>query len=404
MPIKYRYKAVASSGRRQSGTLAASNVATVEEFLREQSLLPVEIKPIDDKGPASLFGFLRGRDYEDLIMFTSALATLYRAGIPLLKALSIIRIGDKDSRFNNALDHLKVDLQSGKQISEAMIRFPDIFSSVYVNCIAAGEESGRMDSTLDQLGAMLEREAELTRQLKAGIRYPLMVVAAIVAAFIVIMYFVVPRFMSFYSAFNAELPLPTRIIIASSDFVTGYWPALLAAAIAAVLGFKALVRRKEGRLWIDTLILRIPILGEMIIKGNVARFSLMFRIMVSSGLTIVRSVDILAQTVKNSAIGLEIEKLGELFRRGQEPNVSSGQFRFFPDQALHMLAVGLESGNLEAMLQEIGEHYTKQVIYTSRQLTSIIEPILTLVMGVFVLVLALAVFLPMWNLIKVFQG
>jgi type II secretory pathway component PulF len=210
--------------------------------------------------------------------------------------------------------------------------------------------------------------------------------------------------MSFYSAFNAELPLPTRIIIASSDFVTGYWPALLAVAIAAVLGFKALVRRKEGRLWIDTLILRIPVLGEMIIKGNVARFSLMFRIMVSSGLTIVRSVDILAQTVKNSAIGLEIEKLGELFRRGQEPDISSGQFRFFPDQALHMLAVGLESGNLEAMLQEIGEHYTKQVIYTSRQLTSIIEPILTLVMGIFVLVLALAVFLPMWNLIKVFQG
>jgi type II secretory pathway component PulF len=403
MPTQYKYKAISTDGQHQNGTLVASNSTSVEEYLRKQDLLPIEIVAIDKRRPNSLFGFLRGTDYENIIMFTSSLATLNRAGIPLLRALSIIRIGDKSSRFNYALSQLRIDVQSGKALSEAMSRFPEIFSTVYVNCIAAGEESGMMDSTLDQLGKVLERESELTSELKAGIRYPLMVISAIVLAFVVIMYFVVPRFMSFYETFDAELPLPTRIIIASSNFVTNYWMFVLAGLIAIGFGIKAALRRKEGRLWFDTQVLRIPILGDLIIKGNIARFSLMFQILVNSGLTIVRSVDILSATIKNSAISQEIVFLGESFRRGQEINPYAEEFKYFPEQALHMLSIGLESGNLEAMLREVGDHYTKQVIHTSKQLTALIEPILTVVMGAFVLVLALAVFLPMWNLIKVFQ-
>jgi type II secretory pathway component PulF len=401
MPTQYKYKALGTDGTRRTGTMLAGSPVTVEEFLRDQDLLPIVIKALETKRPFSLFGFLKGSDYDKLIMFTSALATMYRAGIPLLQTLSTIRIGNRDSRFNRALDQIKVDLQTGKPLSEAMDRFPDIFSQVYVNCVAAGEESGKLDATLDQLSAMLEREAELTRQLKAGIRYPLMVVAAIVGALVVLMNFVVPRFSAFYSAFNAELPLPTRIIIGVSNFATTYWPVMLLAMVLLVIGFRSLLRRKPGRRWFDRQLLRLPVLGELIIKGNVARFCLMFRLLISSGLTIVRSLDILTGTIKNAVIAGEIDSLGDSFRRGREIDLASGRFRFFPSQALHMLAVGLESGNLETMLHEIGEHYTKQVIYTSRQLTSILEPILTLVMGAFVLILALAVFLPMWNLIRV---
>jgi MSHA biogenesis protein MshG len=404
MPTQYKYKAVADDGRRLTGTLSASNQASVEDFLHEQKLVPVAISVVEPKSPVSLFGFLKGSDYENLIMFTSALATMHRAGIPLLRTLSIIKIGRPNSRFNYVLDQLRTDLQSGKPMSESMARFPDIFSQVYVSCIAAGEESGHLDETLDELSAMLEREAELTRQLKAGIRYPLIVIAAIVGAFIVMMNFVVPRFTAFYSAFDAELPLPTRIIIGISHYATTYWPIVLALLVIAGLVIRSVLRRKEGRLWFDTQLLRLPILGNLIIKGNVARFSLMFRILVRSGLTIVKSIDVLSGTVKNTAIAAEIQYLGESFRRGREIDIASGQFKFFPEQALYMFAVGLESGNLEAMLREVGDHYSKQVVYASKQLTAIIEPILTLVIGVFVLVLALAVFLPMWNLIHVFQG
>jgi type II secretory pathway component PulF len=404
MPAQFRYKAVAADGTRKAGTIPANSRETVAQFLQEQQLHPIEIAPIQTKRPASLFGFLKGADYEKLIMFTNALATMNRAGIPLLRALSVIRIGEKAGRFNFVIEQLRLEVQAGKPLSESMSKFPDVFSGVYVSCVAAGEESGGLDSTLDQLGQMLEREAELTRQLKSGIRYPLMVVAAILAAFFVIMQFVVPRFSSFYGAFDAELPLPTQIIITISNFTTGHWPILLGVLVAAGFGMRTLLRNEDGRLWFDRQLLRLPILGDLIIKGNVARFSLMFRILIASGLTIVRSVDILVLTVKNAAIGHEIKEMGEAFRRGQEIDFTSGAYRYFPEQALHMLSVGLESGNLEGMLREVGQHYTKQVIYTSRQLTAIIEPILTVVMGIFVLVLALAVFLPMWNLIKVFQG
>lgn len=404
MPTQYKYKAVDIDGSRVNGSLAANSASSVEEFLREQKFLPVEIKALEEKQPFSMFGFLKGADYEKLIMFTSALATMHRAGIPLLRALATIKVGRADSRFNYVIDQVRIDLQGGKPLSEAMDRFPDIFSRVYVSCIAAGEESGHMDSTLDELSSMLEREAELTRQVKAGVRYPLMVIAAIFGAFFVIMNFVVPRFTAFYSAFNATLPLPTRIIIGVSHFATTYWPLMLALTIGAGLGVRAVLSHKAGRLWFDRQLLRLPVLGDLIIKGNVARFSLMFRILVTSGLTIIKSIDILAGTIKNSAIAMEVEYLGESFRRGREIDLASGQFHYFPEQALHMLSVGLESGNLEAMLKEVGEHYTKQVIYSSRQLTAVIEPLLTVTMGAFVLVLALAVFLPMWNLIHVFQG
>ena len=404
MPAQFEYRAVSSDGLQRTGSMTANNSEAVEEHLREQGLLPIHISKQEEKQPVSLFGFLKRSDYDNLIMFTSALATLQRAGIALLRALSIIRIGDEKSRFNRAIDDIRTELQAGKPLSGAMAKHHDIFTPVYVNCVAAGEESGHLDDTLLELAAVLEREAELTRQLKSGIRYPLMVVGAIVAAFVVVMEFVVPRFTSFYSSFDAELPLPTQIIINVSNFFTTYWWAMLLALVVAGFAVRALLKNPKGRLWFDSQLLRLPVLGTLIVRGNIARFSMMLRILINSGLTVVRSVDILVGTVKNAAIAQEISGLGDSFRRGKEIDVESGEYRYFPRQALHMLSVGLESGNLDGMLREVGEHYTKQVIYSSRQLTAVIEPILTLVMGVFVLVLALAVFLPMWNLIKVFQG
>jgi len=404
MPALYKYRALTRDGSHQTGTITAPEVSAVEDFLRGQDLLPISISAIKDRRQISLFGFLKGTDYENLIMFTNSLATMHRAGIPLLRALAVIRVGRAEGRFNYALDRLRVEVQSGRQLSEAMNDIPDIFSAVYVSCVAAGEESGRLEKTLDELALMLEQEMDLTRQIKSGIRYPAMVIGAIVGAFFVIMNFVVPRFVSFYSGFDAELPLPTRIIMGMSNFFSAYWPIMLVLMIGAGFGFKKLLNHEQGRLWYDRQLLKIPIIGNLIIKGNVARFSLMFRILITSGLPIVKSVMMLSSTVKNTAIGLEIRRMGDIFKQGRDIDVQSDDFEYIPEQALHMLAIGLESGNLDVMLREVGDHYSKQVMYTSRQLTAIIEPILTLVMGFFVLVLALAIFLPMWNLIKVFQG
>ncbi len=251
---------------------------------------------------------------------------------------------------------------------------------------------------------MLEEEMELTRQLKAGIRYPLMVVGAIGIAFIVLMGFVIPNFVSFYNSFGAELPLPTRIMLLTSKIITGYWYVLLAFVAIAIAVFKKLVSTPEGKLWVDEKILKIPIMGDLIIKGNVARFCLMFRILFKAGLPIVKTLDILTDSVKNSQIAKEVNHLGDFMKEGRDMGQMYKEFDYFPEISLQMIAIGMEAGSLEKMLKEVGNHFTKEVQYTSRQLTSILEPILTLVLGGFVLLMSLAILLPMWNLIKVFKG
>jgi len=403
MPELYRYRAVALDGRIENGAMSAEGNDQVFEYLAERALTPIAVVQAPHKKSFSFFGFFKGVDYENLILFTNSLATMIRAGVPLLRALKVIKIGPADGKFNQAIHQIRYSLQSGKSLSGAMAQHEEIFNKVYISSITAGEESGQLEGILEELAIILEQEMELTRQIKSGVRYPLLVVGALGIAFIVLMGFVVPRFMEFYGAFHAALPLPTRIMINASNFITNYWFVLLAFAALAMIGFKKLVSIPQGKLWVDKKVLKLPVLGELIIKGNVARFSLMFRILFKAGLPIVKTLEILADAVKNMQISREITHLGTLMREGRDASITKGEFTYMPEAALQMIAIGLESGSLEKMLGELGIHYTKEVQYTSRHLTAILEPILTFVLGGFVLLLALAILLPMWNLIKVFQ-
>lgn len=404
MPVQYKYRAADDDGKTQDGSITAESIDEVIDYLEKQHLIPIKVTPQRKTRHFSVLGFFKGTDYENLILFTNYLLTMYKAGIPLLRALTIMRIGPPESRFNRVIRQISLELQSGKSLSQAMKTHDDLFPRAYTTSIAAGEESGKLDDILEELALMLEEEMELTRLIKSGIRYPIIVITAIAAAFVVMIAYVVPKFVNFYGAFGAELPLPTRILIGMSNFFVEYWAVALAILIAIIFGFKKLVSYEKGKLWVDEKLLKLPIFGDLILKGNVARFLMMFRILFKSGLPIVKSLDILRESVKNSMIGLEIKRLQEIFREGKDTALTSHSFAFFPELALQMMAIGLESGSLEKMLYEVSQHYSKEVRYTSRNLTSILEPILTLVLGIFVLVLALAVFLPMWNLITVFKG
>ncbi len=404
MPTRYKYKALDPSGEYQQGVLIAESPEQVLDQLNSHELIPVNIAKCSEKNALSLLGFIRGTDYDNLIMFTNNLSTMYRSGIPLLRALSIIKVGAEGGRFNQAIQQIRFSVQSGKSLSQAMAEYPDLFSKVYLNGIAAGEESGKLEEILDEMATMLEKEMEISRLLKSGLRYPIIVISVIAMGFVVLMTYVIPKFVAFYSSFHAQLPLPTRVMIAISSLFTTYWPILVIGLIALAFGMKQLLTNPKGRLAIDTQLLKLPIFGGLISKGNVARFSLMFRILFKAGLPIIKCLEILADSVKNSRMTVEIKKIEDIFRRGAESELSTEQFAFFPDMARQMIAIGLESGSLETMLEEVGAHYSKEVQYTSRHLTAILEPILTLVVSVFVLMMALAIFLPMWNLINVFNG
>lgn len=404
MSDQYKYSAFTENGETKTGVVTADSTEQAVEILADRDLKPVSLKKIEDKRALSFWGFFSKPDYENLITFTNNLSTLYKAGIPILRILSLIKIGPAGSRFNTAISSIRYQMQAGQSLSKAMSEHRELFSDIYTTSIAAGESSGQLDRILDELSAMLENEMDLTRDIKSGIRYPIFVITAIGLAFLVLMTFVIPKFMSFYGAFNTELPLPTRIIMVISNFLTNYWPLIIAIIIAAVFGFVKLAGTVKGKLWIDRQFLRVPVLGQIIIKGNVARFSMMFSILFKAGIPIVQAAEMLKGSTKNSILSAEIGKLANLFREGQEHRLTATEFKFFPEMALQMIQIGLESGSLDQILSEIGQHYSKEVRYTTRHLTAILEPLLTLIMGGFILVLALAIFLPMWNLIKVFKG
>ncbi len=404
MPTQFEYQAIAGDGSRKEGSVSAENKESVIEFLAEQGLVPIEVKAGKPKGGFSLFGFFKGQDYEDLIAFTNNLSTLFRAGIPILRALNLIKIGTAKNPINKAINQIRLDVQSGKSLARAMGEHGTIFNRVYVSSIAAGEESGQLDEILSKLSPMLEKELELARQIKSGIRYPAMVISAIAGAFVVLLAFVVPRFVAFFDSFNTELPLPTRMLIATSDFFQAYWIFVLVGLIAFIFGFRKIMQTEKGKFWVDGMLLKIPVVGQIITKGNVARFALMFSILLKAGIPIVKTLELLEESVKNSVIGAEIRKLGILFREGQEHKLLGSEFEHIPEMALQMMRIGLESGSLDTILGEVGEHYSKEVHYASSQITAILEPILTLVLGVFVLIMALAIFMPMWNLIQAIKG
>lgn len=404
MPDQYKYRGVAGDGQTHRGTISASSEQAVLEFLQDQQLTPIRVEPIERRTGLSVWGFFRTRQYEDLISFTNTLRTLYRAGVPLLRALAVIRVGSGANPFNEAIEEIRLSVQSGRTLSGAIADHSSIFPPIYSLSVAAGEESGKLDEVLEQLGSVLREELEITRQIKAGVRYPVMVVGAIIAAFVVLLTFVVPRFVAFYAAFDAELPIFTRLLIGTSNLFAEYWPIGLGLLVVGVIGLRKAALYRPTRVVMDRWMLRIPIIGDLIIKGAVARFALMFRTLLRSGLPLVRSLDILVQTIKNSAIAAELDDLKETLQTGRDAELLDMKRKYLPDLALQMIAIGLESGSLDTMLHELGDHYSKEVRYTSRQLTALLEPILTLVMGVFVLMLALAIFLPMWNLIQVFKG
>ncbi len=404
MPTQFKYKALAADGSPRKGALTAENPDQVAEYLASQDCVPIKISPARDRPSFSFLGFTNRRDYENLIIFTNNLATMFRSGIPILRALTIIKVGPEDGRFSRAIQQIRYSIQSGKSLSEAMAAYDEIFSRVYRNSIAAGEESGRLEDILDELSTMMEKEMELSRLVKSGLRYPIIVLIVITIAFVVLMTYVIPRFVDFYGAFGAQLPLATRVLIGTSNFVTSYWAILLGLAAAAGIALRKLLANEKGKLWVDTRLLKLPILGDLILKGNVARFAMMFRILFRAGLPIVQSLNILADSVKNSRVSIEVKRLEEMFRRGSDSGLMEEQFDYLPDLAKQMMAIGLETGALERMLGEVGSHYAKEVHYTSRHLTAILEPILTFVVAIFVLIMALAIFLPMWNLIQVFKG
>ncbi|MCP4567766.1 MAG: type II secretion system F family protein [FCB group bacterium] len=396
----WTYKARDPLGQAVKGEIEGESREQVFQVISEKGLIPTSVKVRNEKVTLGNFG---SANREKLIIFTKKLRTLYRAGIPLMRSLAIIERGAAELDLTEEIKGIRSDLQSGLALSKTLARYPRKFPPIYVNSIAAGEASGKLEEVLEQLANLVEKEMILNRQIKSAIRYPIMVVVAISLAVFVLMSFVVPRFAAIYGKFGADLPLPTKIVIGTSEIFAGYWHVIIVLLVVLFLALKKYMSTEKGRLKWDAFTMRIPLLGELVIKANVTRFAAMLKILFQSGVPMITCLNILQETASNKVIGNEIGQMAGSFEQGRELGSDFKQYRYMPTMVLEMLEVGLESGSVESIMEEMASHYEMELDYKARHLTAMLEPLMTLVIGAMVLVLALAIFLPMWNLIQVFR-
>lgn len=402
MPVSYEYTGRLKDGERVKGGLKVDSRERALEILSGRSVIVTSLNIPKPKLSNPLKEFFRPDFSQEVVLFSRHLATYHRSGIPILKALSLIKVGKAQERFQLVLRDIRQKVTEGKPLSAAMHEYPDVFSDVFVNSVEAGETSGQLATILDDTAEALERELELRRQIRSSLRYPVMVLIAISFAFIIIMTLVIPKFAAFYDKFDADLPGPTLLMIWVSDFVIQNWHLALGLAGSLFYGFRRYINSKNGRKKWDRFLLNLPVFGPLIIKTAVARFALLFRILFRSGIPLIKSLSILESSMPNVHLKMEVARMRESFEAGRELE-SRTENSYFPEMSLNMIKSGLESGSLELMLEEIGKHYSREVTHTSKNLASLIEPAMTVLIGGLVLTLALAIFLPMWNLIKVFR-
>jgi type II secretory pathway component PulF len=400
MPV-FDYKAVTETGATIEDTMEAPNQAAVADKLQKLGYTPLRITPQRQGAlQVDLFGGKKVK-LDEVIVFTRQLVTLLRAGVPLLSCLEALVEQIDSEGMQEVISEIYVDIESGKSFSEALSRHPKVFSELYVNSIRAGEAGGALDDILMRLATLMEHEKETRTRIKKAMRYPIIVVISLVIAFLVLMMLVVPKFVEMFIQVGVELPLPTRMLIGLHAILQSYWYILLGVLIVAGVALKKYIATEQGRYKWDKLMLSLPVLGNLTLKNAMSRFAKMFETLNSSGLPILQTLEIVAKTVGNVVVGTEIEKATLGIRKGEGLSTPLKQSSLFPPMVVRMIAIGEQSGALDEMLKNISQHYDMEVENAVDGLTSMIEPMLTVVLGVVVLFMALAIFLPMWNLTQI---
>jgi MSHA biogenesis protein MshG len=400
----FSYKARSSGGDLVQGVLEGADADGVASQLFNLGMAPVEITATQAPsaaGPGLLETlFQQGISQQDLMLFSRQMYTLLKAGVPIMRALAGLQESTNNRTFAAVVKDIRESLDSGRELSPSLARHPGAFTPFYVNMVRVGETTGRLEEIFLRMFHHLEFEQFMRNQVKSAIRYPSFVIATMGAAVVIINLFVIPAFAKVYKGFNAELPLMTRLLVGFSDFMVAWWPAMLVVFIAAVFGFRGWIKTRAGRLKWDEIKLRIPIAGKIILKATLSRFARSFALASRSGVPVVQAMTTVAQTVDNDFIAVKIEKMREGIERGESVLRTAVSSAVFTPVVLQMLAVGEESGAIDDMMQEVADLYQREVEYELKTLSAQIEPILIIVLGIMVLVLALGVFLPMWDLGK----
>ena len=405
----FRYRGRTTHGELQTGRLEADSIDTAAQRLVSLGITPVAIDPHVHRELelAELWRRLGGGrpTTADLLLFARQMHSITKSGLPLLRGMRALIQSTHNVQLREALQSLLTSLESGRDLGSSLARHADLFPPLLISMVRVGEATGTLDKSFQRVGDYLALDQEVRDRIREALRYPLVVIGVIAAAVTVITIFVIPRFAPLFHMLGNDIPWPTRAIMAVSEFARHNGLLLLGALAIAVLQARRWVATDAGRLSWDRWKLRLPVVGELVLQATVARIVRSLAICLDAGLPMIQSLTLLARSAGNVVLGRQLERLRDAVERGEPVSRAAATAGLFPPLVLQMIAIGEETGELTSLLEEIAGHYRREVDYRMKNLSTLIEPLLIIGVGAMVLVLALGVFLPMWNMIaKVGHG
>ena len=410
MPV-FEYKGRNNQGQAVDGNLEANTADAAASQLISTGITPINISPLSqdekiNKSNSINIDFSKNKkpSLDDLTLFSRQMYTLMRAGVPIIRAITGLAETTRNLVLQKALYNIRIEIEGGHELSTALAQHPDVFSHLFISMVQVGENTGNLDEVFLQISGYLEREKETRNQIKSAMRYPTFVLIAIAVAMFIINMWVIPTFAKVFAGFGAELPLATRILLGTSELTVAYWPVLLASLLIIIFGSRYYVKTEKGHWQWDRAKTRLPIVGSIILRATLSRFARSFSMALSAGVPLVTGLALVSRAVDNVFVGGHIADMRNGIERGDTLTRTAVATEMFTPLVIQMLTVGEETGNVDDMLNEVADFYDREVDYDVKNLTSAIEPILIVFIGAMVLVLALGVFLPMWDLMSAAKG
>ena len=407
----FTYRGRNRRGEAVDGRLEGVSVDAVANQLFNNGVTPIDIV---EASPANdVFGGLKalrinlseGRvELLDQVFFCRQMYTLLKAGVPILQALRGLRESTQNPALAKVIGSIGEGLDAGLDLTGALKRHPHIFSSLFISMVQVGETTGSLAEAFLQLSIYLERDKDTRDRIKQAMRYPTMVLVAITIAMFIINLFVIPAFAKIYAGFRAELPWATKILIATSNFTVHYWLWIILGGVALVFGLRAYLKTPDGLYRWHRYKLKIPLVGGILYRSTLGRFARSMAITLKAGVPLVQGMTVISRAVDNEFVGERIIQMRDGVERGESITRTAAATGMFPPLVIQMISVGEETGAVDDLLQEVAEFYEREVDYDLKNLSSSIEPVLIVIIGIMVMILALGVFLPMWDLARAARG
>lgn len=408
---QFSYAGKSTQGGPQKGVIEAASAQAAAQALLSKNIVPISIQETKTaSGEKANDGFAIGSLFEpkvgldEMIIFSRQMYSLLKAGIPIIRAIRGLSENASHKRFQEILKDIADQLEQGRSLSSAMTKYEKIFTRLTISVVVVGENTGKLDDVFLQLALYFEREQETRKRIKSALRYPTFVLIALAIAMFILNLFVVPVFTQMFERFDTELPIMTRVLIGTSNFFVNYWWLIIIVLIGMIFSAKQYVNSTNGRLKWDKFKLKLPVVGSIIERSLLSRYSRSFSMILRAGVPLTAGLSLTADAVDNAHMQMRIKEMRQGIEKGESLLRVSKNSELFSTLVLQMIAVGEETGRLEPLLEESADYYGREVDFDLKSLTAKIEPILIGFVAVMVLILALGIFTPMWNMMSAVKG